>query len=130
MSGNPPGVRCVLFADRHHGVSEGACLLLRTMFEVVVMVADEASLIESASRLRPALAVVDLSLSRRGNLGWLARLRAGCPGLKVIVISVHDEAEVARAARAAGADGFVLKREIVTELIPAAESVLAGHTFP
>lgn len=94
------------------------------------MVADEPSLIESASRLRPALAIVDLSLSRRGDLGWLARLRAGCPGLRVIVISVHDEAEVARAAHAAGAEGFVLKRELVTELLPAAESVLAGRNFP
>jgi len=130
MTGIQSDVRCVLLADRHHGLSEGVRLLLQSMFEVVVMVADEPSLIESAARLRPALAVVDLSLVRSGDLAWLARLHAGCPGLKLIVVSVHDEAEVARAARAAGADGFVLKREIATELLPAAESVLAGRPFP
>ena len=124
------GVRCVLLADRHHGLSEGVRLLLQSMFEVVVMVADEPSLLESASRLRPALAVVDLSLARRGGLGWLARLHEACPDLKVIVVSVHDEREVARAARAAGADGFVLKSRIATELLPAAETVLAGRSFP
>jgi DNA-binding NarL/FixJ family response regulator len=120
----------VVLADRHHDLSEGMRALLQTMFEVVVMVADEPSLIESASRLEPALAVVDLSLPRGRSLGWLSRLRAGCPGLKVIVVSVHDEPGVARAASAAGADGFVLKRAIATELLPAAEAVLAGAHYP
>ena len=105
-------------------------MLLRSMFEVVVMVADEPSLVESASRLHPALAVVDLSLDRQGGLRWLSDLRAGSPGLKVIVISVHDEAGVERAAMAAGADAFVLKRAIATDLLPAAEAVLAGRSHP
>ncbi len=122
--------RCVLLADRHHGVTEGVRSLLRTMFDVVVMVADGPSLFESATRIGPALAVVDLSLERDGDLGWLSRLRAGCPELKLIVVSVHDEPAVARAARKAGADGFVLKRCIATDLLPAAETVLAGGRFP
>jgi two-component system secretion response regulator SsrB len=105
-------------------------MLLQSMFEVVVMVADEPSLVESASRLHPALAVVDISLDRRGGLGWLSDLRAGSPDLKVIVVSVHDEAGVERAARTAGADAFVLKRAIATDLLPAAEAVLAGRPFP
>lgn len=125
-----PVAKCVLLADRHHGLSEGMRSLLQSMFEVVVMVADEPSLFESASRLKPALAVVDLSLEHGGSLAWLARLRAECPGLKVIVISVHDESGVARAASAAGADGFVLKRAIATDLLPAAETVLAGRRYP
>ncbi len=122
--------RCVLLADRHQAVTEGVRSLLRTMFDVVVMVADEASLFESATRIGPALAVVDLSLERGGDLGWLSRLHAGCPELKLIVVSVHDEPVVARAAREAGADGFVLKRCIATDLLPAAEAVLAGGRFP
>ncbi len=44
-------------------------MLLRSMFEVVVMVADGTSLIESASQLHPALAVVDLSLDAREASG-------------------------------------------------------------
>ena len=105
-------------------------MLLSSMFEVVVMVADEPSLMESASRLHPALAVVDLSLDRRGGLRWLSDLRADHPGLKVIVISVHDEAGVEQAAKAAGASAFVLKRAIATDLLPAAEAVLAGRPYP
>ena len=48
----PKCLSCVLLADRHHGLSEGVRGLLATAFGSVVMVADEASLIEGASRLR------------------------------------------------------------------------------
>jgi two-component system secretion response regulator SsrB len=97
--------------------------LLETAFGTVVMVADEASLLEGASRLRPEVAVVDVSLARDNGLDWLRALRQRCPELKVIVLSVHDEQSVRRAAIEAGADAFVLKREIVTDLLPAVELV-------
>jgi two-component system secretion response regulator SsrB len=116
---------CVLLADRHHGLTEGVRLLLQSTFDVVVMVADATSLLESATRIAPLLAVVDLSLERSGGLDWLRRLRADCPDLKVIAISVHDEPSVARAALAAGADAIVLKRAIATDLLPAVDTVLA-----
>jgi len=122
--------RCVLLADPHQGLAEGIRSLLQTVFEMVVMVADEPSLVETAARLKPALAVVDLSLGRQQGLGWLTRMREACPGLKVIVLSVHDERGVALAAKAAGAEGFVLKRNLADDLIPAAKAVLAGGTFP
>lgn len=119
----------MLLAERHHGLREGLRTLLESAFEVVVMVADEASLIASARRLGPALAVVDLSLDRAGSLAWIARLREEAPGGKVIVLSVHDESGVARAVLAAGADAFVLKRSIASDLLPAVEAVLAGRSF-
>jgi DNA-binding NarL/FixJ family response regulator len=114
---------CVLLADRHHGLTEGVRGLLETAFGTVVMVADEASLLEGASRLRPDVAVVDLSLARDSGLGWLRALRQRCPDLKVIVLSVHDEQAVRRAAMEAGADVFVLKRAIATDLLAAVELV-------
>jgi DNA-binding NarL/FixJ family response regulator len=121
MSSRPQS--CVLLADRHHGLSEGVRGLLETAFGTVVMVADKASLHEVAYRLRPDVAVVDLSLARDGDLEWLKAVRQRCPGLKVIAISVHDEETVRRAALAAGADAFVLKRAIATDLLPAVARV-------
>jgi DNA-binding NarL/FixJ family response regulator len=114
---------CVLLADRHHDLTEGVRGLLETAFGTVVMVADEASLLEGASRLRPDVAVVDVSLARDNGLDWLRALRQRCPELKVIVLSVHDEQSVRLAAITAGADAFVLKRAIVTDLLPAVELV-------
>ena len=114
---------CVLLADRHHGLTEGVRGLLETAFKTVVMVADEASLLEGAGRIRPDVAVVDLSLARDSGLGWLRALRQRCPDLKVIVLSVHDEQAVRRAAMEAGADAVVLKRAIATDLLAAVELV-------
>ncbi len=119
-------ISCVLLADRHHGLSEGVRGLLETAFGTVVMVADEASLLEAASRLRPNLLVVDLSLAQHGGLGWLRAVRERCPGLRVIVLSVHDELSVRQAATEAGADAFVLKRAIGTDLLPAVALVCGG----
>jgi DNA-binding NarL/FixJ family response regulator len=116
-------------ADRNHGLREGLRGLLETSFEAVVMVADEMSLFESADRLQPTLAVVDLSLVRGQGPQWLSRLRHRCPGVKLILLSVHDEPSACRAAIAAGADGFVLKRSIGTELLTAIDAVMAGQTF-
>lgn len=125
-----PGKRlsCVLLADRHHGLTEGVRGLLATAFGSVVMVADEGSLIEGAGRLQPEVAVVDLSLARDAGLGWLQALRQRCPDLKVIVLSVHDEQSVRRAAMEAGADAFVLKRAIATELLSAVDAIRGGRS--
>ena len=116
---------CVLLADRHHGLTEAVRGLLESEFATVVMVADERSLIEGASRLRPDVAVVDLSLALDSSVGWLHELRKRCPQIKVVVLSVHDEESVRLAVLAAGADVFVLKRKISTDLLAALE-VLRG----
>jgi DNA-binding NarL/FixJ family response regulator len=118
---------CVLLADRHHELTEGVRGLLETAFGTVVMVADEASLLDGAVRLQPDIAVVDLSLAGDRGLGWLRLLRLRCPNLKVIVLSVHDEQSVRQAAMAAGADAFVLKRAIGTDLLPAVDLLRGGQ---
>jgi two-component system secretion response regulator SsrB len=125
-----PTVNCALLADRHPSLTEGMRDLLKTRFEAVVMVADETSLLESAERLQPALAIVDLALVRGDDLRWLRRLHARCPTLKFIVLSVHDEPSVRRVALEMGADGFVLKRDLAADLLPTVESVLAGQRPP
>jgi DNA-binding NarL/FixJ family response regulator len=120
---------CVLLADPHHGVSEGVRHLLATMFETVVMVADEVSLFESAARLQSDLAVVDLALSRGGALDFVRRLRGRFPDMKLIIVSIHDQPSVSRSVVEAGADAFVGKRAIATDLLAAADAVLAGHPY-
>jgi len=113
-----------LLAEPHHGLAEGVRALLATAFEAVVMVADRVSLFEAAGRLAPLLAVVDLGLARPDVASFLVSLRTRNPGLPVLFISVHDERTVAQAAIAAGADGFVVKRDIGTKLLPQVEGLL------
>jgi DNA-binding NarL/FixJ family response regulator len=126
---SPPSA--VLLAAPHPGLAEGIRFLLGTEFDAVVMVADESSLCESARRLNPQLAVVDIGLARGDVGGLICRLRHCCQGLKVILLSAHDEPAVARAARDAGAEGLVNKREIAIDLLSAVEAVLRGERhFP
>ncbi len=121
--------RCVILADRHHGLMESVQGLLETMFDTVVMVADEASLLESASRLGPTAVIADLSLARVDNLAWLRQLRVICPTTKLIVLSVHDEPSVCARTMEAGADGFIFKRAIVTDLLPGLDAVMGGEQY-
>lgn len=115
----------MILADRHHGLTEGVRGLLASAFDAVVMVADETSLLESAERIQPSVAVVDLSLVRGNGLRWLPALRARCPQSKIIVISVHDEPNVRPAVLNLGADAFVLKRALSTDLLAAIDAVRA-----
>src|SRR5262245_61234861 len=120
---------CVLLADRHHGLADGMRGLLETAFEVVVMVADRTSFIESARRLQPTLAVVDLSLAHLHGPAWLSELRAASPSLKLILLSVHDEPGVCLSLMEAGVEAFVLKRDIASELMPAVDVVMSGGRY-
>jgi DNA-binding NarL/FixJ family response regulator len=122
-------MRCVLLANPHHGLSEGVRGLLATTFEAVVMVADEVSLFESAGRLQSDLAVVDLALSPGNAFGLVRRLRERFPAMKMIIVSIHDPAIVGRSVLDAGADASVVKHAIATDLLPAADAVLAGQRY-
>jgi DNA-binding NarL/FixJ family response regulator len=122
-------IRCVLLADHHHGLSEGVRGLLATTFEMVVMVADAVSLFESAHRLQSDVAVVDLALSRGDGLELVRRFRKSFPSMKLIIVSSHDQWSVSRSVLDAGANAFVVKRAIATDLLAAADAVLAGQRY-
>ena len=122
-------VRCALLADPHHGLSEGVRGLLATTFEMVVMVADAVSLFESAHRLQSDVAVVDLALLRGNGLELVRRFRKSFPNMKLIILSSHDQWSVGRSVLDAGANAFVVKRAIATDLLAAADAVLAGQRY-
>lgn len=108
---------------------EGAQGLLKDMFDVMFMVANEQSLKEAIDGVHPDLVIVDLSMpiSSCGNVARL--LKKWSPELKFIIISVHDEQTVIDECLTAGARGFVLKRTAAIDLIPAVEAVLRGDIF-
>ena len=122
-----PTTSSVLVAESHHGVAEGLRGLLETAFDCVVIVADERSLTESAERLVPALVVVDLPLGRGDIGGLIKRLRGRCPGVPVLVVSTHEEPSVAESTIRLGANGFLIKRNIGSDLLPMVDALLRGE---
>jgi DNA-binding NarL/FixJ family response regulator len=126
---NYPSPKCVLLADKHHGLMEGVRSLLETAFGSVFMVGDEASLIDGVGRLTPSVTILDLALAGGNWLQLLRTLRERSPGSKVIVLSMYSEFSVVRAAMGAGGHGFVLKSAIAGDLLEAVEVVLSGGTY-
>jgi len=120
---------CVLLADRHHQLIECVRDMIETEFATMFIVADESSLLEGASRLKPAVVIVDLSLVPGRLPEVLHRLRTCSPHSKTLLLSVQDQASVARFSLEAQADGVVLKRAIATDLLPAIDAVLANRRF-
>jgi DNA-binding NarL/FixJ family response regulator len=120
---------CVLLADGHPIVLDAVRRLLEGRFATTAMVADDASLLETVGRVKPDLVVVDLSLPVTGCVNILNTLFAQYPGLKVIVLSVHDEKAAIVRSLDAGAAGFVLKRTAAADLTEAVDAVLRGETY-
>jgi DNA-binding NarL/FixJ family response regulator len=119
----------ILIADAHPTMLAGVRVLLKGLFHVIFMVADEHSLADAIVTNQPDLVLVDLSMpvSSGGNVARL--LHRLNPELRFIVLSVHDEKTVVDECLSAGASGFVLKRTAVDDLIPAVEAVLRGGTY-
>ena len=119
----------VLLADGQLNMLEGIGSLLATVFEVVVMVADQKSLFDSLEKISPDLVVVDLSLPNTLENNIVRRLKSLKPELKIIILSFHDEQTAVDECLDAGASGFVLKRAATNDLIPAVWDVLKGRTY-
>lgn len=73
----------------------------------------------------PDLVLMDLSLPNGNALPLVRDLRNRRPGLKILVVSMHEERMYAERALRAGADGYITKAEAVDRLIEAIREVLA-----
>ena len=119
----------VLLADIHQNMLVGVRTLLENMFEKVFMVADEESLLDAAEKIKPDLIIADLSLPVTIEINIARRLHKTFPEIKLIILSVHDESTAINECMEAGAQGFVLKRTAVNDLVPAIEAVLQDVSY-
>ena len=119
----------VLLADDHRMVAEGLKALLPEEFELVGVVEDGRAMIEAAEKLRPQVIVADISMPTLNGFEALARLRKSHPNVKVVFLTMHQNAAYARRALAAGASGFVVKHAAPEELVLAIHAALNGKTF-
>jgi len=120
----------VLLADDHAIVTEGLARLLREHeFDVVGAVGDGQLLIDAARRHRPDVIVTDLSMPGLSGLDVLARLRAERIDSKVVVLTMHNDADLATVAMRAGASGFLLKESAGEELVAAIRQALQGRVY-
>ena len=124
----PPGSIRVLLVDDHPAVRMGLAMLLASEgIEVCGEAAGFDDAMELAGGCAPCVAVVDLSLAGRDGLDVVAGLLAR--GVRSLVYSMHDGGRHVQAAFAAGALGYVAKREMHRVLVEAIRSVAEGRRF-
>jgi DNA-binding NarL/FixJ family response regulator len=120
----------VLVADDHPILRDGLTSLLEgSDFDVVAAVGDGDTLIDAARRLRPDVIVTDFAMPGLSGLDALVRLKADQIESRVIMLTMHNDAELATRAIRAGASGFLLKESAGEELLAAIRQALQGRVY-
>lgn len=120
---------CVILADKHPNMLEGIKGIMNAEFDNVVMVSDRRSLTNVVRGLSPDLVVVELSLPESDGANIVRLLKEENPDLKIIVLSLYDDADVAETVLEAGALGFVLKRTAGDDLSQAVKTAARGRVY-
>lgn len=119
----------VVLADDHQEFLACTVSLLRLEFDVVETVRDGEALIEAAERLDPDILVVDISMPGLNGIEAARRIKAtGCKA-RVVFLSMHQDQDYVEAALATGADCFVTKNNLASDLVPAMREALAGRGY-
>ncbi|HDP80988.1 MAG TPA: response regulator transcription factor, partial [Spirochaetes bacterium] len=122
----------IVIVDDHPIVCDGVEQLIsreRDM-KVVGKAHDAAGAIQVIDRVKPRVAVVDISLSGGASgLDLTKSIRSRFPDVHVLVLSMHDEALYAERAIRAGARGYVMKNEMTSRIVDAIRQVRAGKMF-
>lgn len=121
----------VLIADDHEIVRRGIRALLET--EQGITVCGEActgrEAVAQAGRLRPHVAIVDVTMPELNGVETTRRIRETAPDCEVLVYTYHDAEQVVRDVLGAGARGYLLKSSSARTLVTAVESLARHDAF-
>jgi len=121
----------LVLIDDHPIMREGLARLVSQDVELEVcgQFEDAASALEGIGRIRPDLAMVDISLKGSSGIELLKSVRSAFPEVLMLVLSMHDEGLYAERVLRAGASGYVMKQESPDLVLGAIKKVLHGEIF-
>jgi DNA-binding NarL/FixJ family response regulator len=119
----------VLVADDLAPVLSTVAALLRESFDVVDTVSDGRAALEATLKLKPDLVVLDISMPVMSGIEVAEELTRQGSKTKIVFLTVHEDRDILNTCRAAGGLGYVIKVLMDTDLVPAMNEALAGHTF-
>ena len=121
----------VLVADDHQVVRRGLSMVLDAApdLHVVAEASDGIEAVERALRDDIDLAVLDVAMPRRSGLQAARELARQRPGLRVLMLSMHDVEAYCFEALKAGASGYVLKSVADRDLVEACRAAMRGEPF-
>ena len=126
-----PAKKKILIVDDHPMMRDGLRLLIANEpdLEVVGEADDAATALEQAEKLRPDIAIVDITLRSSNGLDLIKDLHIRSPRTAVLVLSMHDESLYAERVLRAGGRGYIMKQEGGKRIIEGVRQIVNGHTF-
>lgn len=121
----------MILADDHNLVRSGLAAILTQdgRFQVVAEATNGIEAIEKLNTIPCDLAIVDLAMPRLGGIEMIQSLRSNQSRIRILVLSMYDEAQFVSRAMKAGANGYILKHAMDEELFRAIDTVLSGAQF-
>jgi DNA-binding NarL/FixJ family response regulator len=123
--------RKIYIVEDHPTFREGLTQILNSAGDLTVcgMAATADQALPAIARAKPDLVLVDISLPGRSGLELIKEVRSVDRSVKLLVISMHDEAIYAARVLRSGGDGYIMKQEDPEEIIYAIHDVLSGHIY-
>lgn len=120
----------IVLADDHQMVRQGLkAILEQEGFKVVGEAADGHEATKLAQSLAPDVAVLDLAMPLMNGIGAAKAIAQANSPTKIVVLTMHTEAQYVLEALRAGIRGYVLKSRAAAELVQAIREVSRGSTF-
>jgi DNA-binding NarL/FixJ family response regulator len=121
----------ILVADDHSILRRGVRALLETHpgWKVCGEAATGAEAVKQAKKLRPDVAVVDITMPDLSGFEATRQIRTAVPQTEVLVLTVHESEQALREVLNAGALGYVSKSDLDLNLLAAIESLLRHKPF-
>jgi DNA-binding NarL/FixJ family response regulator len=121
----------IFVVDDHPLVREWLANLINQQTDLTVCGEAENApqALQAIAAAKPAVAIIDLSLKDSSGLELIKDLKQLLPSLKMLALSMHDEALYAERALRAGAKGYIMKRETTGRVIEAIRQVLEGKVY-
>jgi DNA-binding NarL/FixJ family response regulator len=98
------------------------------LFEIVCEVVDGKQAVAMAGQLQPTVALLDIGLPKLSGIDAAITIRKIAPNTRAVFLSDQRDPDVVQAALQV-ADGYVLKSDAATDLVPAIHSVAKGDPF-
>lgn len=119
----------ILLADDHTILRNGIRAILEDEpgMEVVGEAEDGRTAVSLATQLKPDIVIMDIAMPLLNGLEATRQIRRTCPGVKVIILSMHDNEEYIVQVLESGAMGYILKDAAARELIQALRTVHRGE---
>jgi DNA-binding NarL/FixJ family response regulator len=121
----------VLIVDDHAFIRRGVQTILHPFpeWELCGEADNGNDAIRMAEELKPEVIIMDLSMPGLNGIEATRAIRKTQPGVKIVLLTLHESAELVRSAFRAGARGYLLKTDAEQELVKALTVVTGQGTY-